>query len=65
MAAFGVTTEDAKRRKYFSAALPGSGLLAARSSAGPVPLQALKNVGYMLFAVRICIAALLIVIDRI
>jgi hypothetical protein len=53
---------DAKRKKYFTIGLPGSGLSYRRFFGRPVTPETLKKVGYaVMIAVVICFGALVVV----
>lgn len=52
---------DAKRRKYFSVGLPGSGLSYRTFFGHPVTTETLKKVGYAVIVV-ICLSALIAVV---
>jgi len=54
---------DAKRKKYFSIGLPGSGLSYRTFFGRPVTPETLKKIGYaVLIAVVICLGALMVVV---
>ena len=52
---------DAKRRKYFSLGLPGTGLSYRSFFGRPVRPETLKTVGYIVIAVALCLGVLVIV----
>jgi hypothetical protein len=55
---------DAKRKKYLSVGLPGSGLSYRTFFGQPVALETVKNIGYavMIAVVVICLIALVVVV---
>jgi len=54
---------DAKRKKYFSVGLPGSGLSYRTIFGRPVTPETLKKIGYaVMVAVMICFVALGVVV---
>jgi hypothetical protein len=54
---------DAKRRKYFSVGLPGTGLSYRTLFGRPVSTQTLRKVGYALIA-ALCLGALVLMAIR-
>jgi hypothetical protein len=55
---------DAKRRKYFSVGLPGTGLSYRAIFGQPVSPKTLRTVGYVLLAVALCLGVLVILTVR-
>ena len=55
---------DAKRRKYFSLGLPGTGLSYRTFFGRPVTPQTLKRIGYVAIAAALCLGVLVILSMR-
>ena len=55
---------DAKRKKYFSVGLPGTGLSYRTFLGQPVTPETLKKVAYVVIATAICLGALVILASR-
>jgi len=54
---------DAKRRKYFSVGLPGTGLSYRTIFGQPVALTTLKKIAYTVIAVALCFGVVFIVLS--
>jgi hypothetical protein len=55
---------DAKRRKYFSAGLPGTGLSYRTLFGPPVPTRALKNAAYAAIAAALCFVVIVVLMNE-
>jgi hypothetical protein len=55
---------DAKRRKYFSVGLPGTGLSYRTFFVRPVTPETLKKVAYLVIAAALCLGVLIILAIR-
>jgi hypothetical protein len=55
---------DAKRKKYFSVGLPGTGLSYRTFFGRPVTPETLKKVGYFMIAAALCLGVLAILAIR-
>jgi hypothetical protein len=53
---------DAKRRKYFSVGLPGSGLSYRTFFGRPVTHDTFKKIGYAVIAIAFCLVALAVLV---